>query len=72
VIGRRNRRGVTTRMPRDGGQLERDEAAKYRRYAEALAYSNLHTAKALNILADSFEEDARRQDEAAERLDWEP
>ncbi len=64
-IGRGNRRGVTTRMPRDGGQLERNEAAKYRRYAEALAYDHPHTAKALNTLADSYEDEARHHDEDA-------
>jgi hypothetical protein len=68
-VGRLNRRGVTSRMPRAGCQLDRDEAAKYRRYAEALAYDHPHTANALNSLADSYEDDARRADEDAERLD---
>jgi len=27
-IGKSNRRGVTPRMPRDGGKLERNEAAQ--------------------------------------------
>jgi transcriptional regulator with XRE-family HTH domain len=71
-VGKRNRRGVTTRMPRDGGALERNEAAKYRQYAAALAYEHPHTAKALETLADSYEVEARRHDEDAERLDWEP
>jgi hypothetical protein len=70
-IGRRNRRGVTSRLPRDGGQLERNEAETYRRYAEALNYDHPFTANALNALADSYENDARREDEDAERLDWE-
>jgi transcriptional regulator with XRE-family HTH domain len=70
-MGRRNRRGVTTRMPRDGGQLERKEAAKYRRFAEALAYEHPQTAKALNTLADSYENEARHHDDDAQRLDWE-
>jgi transcriptional regulator with XRE-family HTH domain len=71
-IGRRNRRGITSRMPRDGGKLERNEAAKYRKFAVALAYEHPRTAKALDSLADSYEEEARRHDENAERLDWEP
>jgi transcriptional regulator with XRE-family HTH domain len=71
VIGRRNRRGVTTRMPGDGGQLERDEAKRYRGWAAALAYAYRRTSKALNALADSYEEDARLEDERAGRLDWE-
>ena len=70
-IGRSNRRGVTTRMPRDGGKLERQEAAKYRAWAKAIAYDHPHTAKALDSLADRYERHARREDEDAERLDWE-
>lgn len=68
-IGKMNRRGVTTRMPRDGGDLERQEAAKYRKWAKAIADEHPHTAKALNTLADSYESDAHRHDEDAERLD---
>ncbi len=70
-IGKSNRRGVTTRMPRDGGNLERQEAAKYRQWAKAVAYEHPHTAKALDTLADSYEEQAHRHDDDAERLDWE-
>lgn len=70
-IGKSNRRGVTRRMPRDGGNLERQEAAKYRNWAKAIAYEHPHTAKALDTLADSYEDEARRHDEDAERLDWE-
>ncbi|KAB0684801.1 helix-turn-helix domain-containing protein [Burkholderia territorii] len=69
-IGKSNRRGVTTRMPRDGGNLERQEAAKYRRWAKAIGYEHPHTAKALDTLADSYEDQALRHDEDAERLDW--
>jgi hypothetical protein len=69
-IGKSNRRGVTTRLPRDGGNLERQEAAKYRNWAKAIAYEHPHTAKALDTLADSYEDEARRHDEDAERLDW--
>ena len=68
-IGKSNRRGVTTRMPRDGGKLERQEAAKYRRWAKAIAYDHPHTAKALDSLADGYDWEARRHDEDAERLD---
>lgn len=70
IVGRSNRRGVTTRMPRDGGILERQEVVKYRGWAKAIAYEHPHTAKALNMLADSYEDQARRNDEDAERLDW--
>lgn len=71
IIGKRNRRGVTTRMPGDGGNLEREEAAKYHTWAKALAYDHPHTAKALDCLAEDYERDAQRHDEDAERLDWE-
>jgi transcriptional regulator with XRE-family HTH domain len=70
-IGKSNRRGVTTRMPRDGGELERQEAAKYRAWAKVIAYDHPHTAKALDALADSYEREARRHDEDVEHLDWE-
>ncbi len=71
-IGKSNRRGVTTRMPRDGGELERKEAARYRRWAVAIGYDHPYTAKALDTLAENYEHQAGREDEVAERLDWEP
>lgn len=71
AVGKANRRGVTTRAPRDGGALERDEASKYRAWAKAVSYEHPHTAKALDHLADRYEWEARRHDEDAERLDWE-
>jgi hypothetical protein len=69
-VGKMNRRGVTTRMPGAGGELERKEAAKYRAWAKVIAYDYPHTSKALDSLADSYELQARREDEDAERLDW--
>ena len=70
-VGKSNRRGITTRMPRDGGDLERQEAAKYRGWARAIVFEHPHTAKALDQLADSYEWEAGRHDEDVERLDWE-
>lgn len=69
-VGRCNRRGATTRLPRDGGRLERQESEKYRSWAKAVAYDHPHTAKALDSIADRYEDQARRYDEDAERLDW--
>jgi hypothetical protein len=69
-IGKSNRRGVTTRAPRDGGALERDEAAKYRRWALAISLKHRHTARALNTLAENYERDASRFDQDVERQDW--
>jgi hypothetical protein len=70
-VGKVNRRGVTTRMPRDGGSLERQEAANYRTWAKVVIYEHPHTAKALDHLAEMYERDAQQHDEDAERLDWE-
>lgn len=69
-VGKANRRGVTTRMPGDGGNLERIEAAKYRSWAKTIAFEHPHTAKALNHLADDYEWKAKRHDEDAEQRDW--
>lgn len=71
IIGKMNRRGVTSRMPQDGGALERREAAKYRGWAEAVGDDHPCTARALEALAKSYERDALRHDESARRLDWE-
>ena len=51
--------------------LERQVAAKFRNWAKAIAYEHPHTAKALDIFANRYEDDARRHDEYAGRLDWE-
>ncbi|MDZ4347993.1 MAG: helix-turn-helix transcriptional regulator [Xanthomonadaceae bacterium] len=71
VIGKRDRRGVTTRGLRDGGAQEHQLAADYRR--SALAMENLYpySAQALDSLAESYEREAKRHDQDAERLDWE-
>jgi transcriptional regulator with XRE-family HTH domain len=69
-VGKANRRGVTTRMPRDGGALERHEAAKYRAWAKVVSYEHPYTARVLDRLAEQYEREAKQQDEDAERLDW--
>jgi len=67
-IGIRNSRGVTTRSPLDGGDLERKEAAKYRRWAEHYDIDWPRTAASLRSVADSYDLDAQREDaRAAER-----
>lgn len=70
-VGKMNRRGVTSRSPRDGGALERAEAAKYRAWAKAVIDDHPRTAQALGDLADGYERDGKRHDDDAERLDWE-
>ena len=67
-------RAIDAALPpacRDGGELERQEAANYRKWAKAVAYGHPHTAKALDALAEKYEWEARVHDEDAERLDWE-
>ncbi len=72
IVGKRNRRGVTVRMPDDGGQLERSEADVYRAWSKAIAFDHPHTARALDDIAAAYDWEARRHDEDAERLDWLP
>jgi hypothetical protein len=70
-IGKHNQRGVTTRMPHDGGALERREADKYRAWAKAIEDDSPHTAKVLTGLARSYDREAAEHDESARRRDWE-
>jgi hypothetical protein len=70
VTQRLNRRGVTQRRVGDGGRQERDLAATYRAWASAIAFDFARTSRALSRLADAYDEQARRADERAERLDW--
>ena len=69
-VGKANRRGVTSRMPGDGGALEREEAAKYRAWAKEIALDHPYTAQALHELADNYERQAELEDQEAERHDW--
>jgi DNA-binding XRE family transcriptional regulator len=64
-----NRRGVTVRLPTDGGKQERELAAQYR--ADALAcFAWPHTQAMLERIADGYERDAAREDQDAEQRDW--
>ena len=69
-IGHFNRRGVTTRGVRDGGDQERALAAKHRKYAAAVALEWPRTSAMLERIAKSYDHDAQREDERAERVDW--
>jgi len=67
-IGILNSRGVVTRSPLDGGDLERKEAAKYRRWAKLCEIDWPRTAASLRSAAESYEFQAQREDSrAAER-----
>ena len=65
-----NRRGVTVRSPFDGGDQERGLAERYRRDAEALRFDWTRTAACLDRIAETYEHDARREDQGAEQRDW--
>jgi hypothetical protein len=70
LVGRRNRRGVTGRLPRDGGNLERMEAKHYRDAAKATAFEWPRISAMLKKMADEFDQDARWHDQLTEKLDW--
>ena len=63
-----NGRGVTSRGPEDGGDQERKLAADYRAKAEALADVAPRVAGLFRRIAVSYESDARRNEEDAERF----
>ena len=69
-LGVYNRRGVTVRMPHDGGEQERELVRSYRRDAEAMRFERQRTAAVLNRIADRYEGDANREDVNAEQRDW--
>jgi transcriptional regulator with XRE-family HTH domain len=69
-IGVQNRRGVTVRMPHDGGGQERALAERYHRDAETLRYDWPRTAACLERIAATYEADAKRQDVSAEQGEW--
>lgn len=66
ALGVLNKRGVTSRGLLDGGKQEWDLASEFRRQAEG-AQAWPRTRKLLRELAESYERDARREDEEAER-----
>ena len=67
-IGVLNSRGATWRSPLDGGNLERQERDKYRRWAEHCNIDWPRTAASLRKVAESYEFSAQREDSrAAER-----
>jgi len=62
-----NSRGIATRGLYDGGSQERAIAQQFRDDATAMSGRWPRTAHALHDLADSYEQDARRNDREAER-----
>ncbi|GAJ30743.1 helix-turn-helix domain-containing protein [Acidomonas methanolica] len=70
IIGLFNRRGVTTRMPTDGGAQERVLARRYRDDAKAHALLWPRTRALLERIASQYEADAKFEDQTAEQGDW--
>jgi hypothetical protein len=63
-----NNRGVTSRGLEEGGEKEIALATRYRSDADRFADEWPRTAAVLRRLASSYEEDARRNDDSAERF----
>jgi transcriptional regulator with XRE-family HTH domain len=70
MIGKLNRRGVTSRAYGAGGEQERQLAKKYREWSKATAFDWHRTSGILENLAKDYERQAKAHDEDAERLDW--
>ncbi|MBB4245238.1 helix-turn-helix domain-containing protein [Rhizobium tropici] len=70
MIGRRNLRGVTTRLPRDGGAQEHDLARTFSEWSRATALEWPRTSAVLEKIATSYDYEARSHDNDAEKLDW--
>lgn len=66
VTGKFNSRGVTTRSPFDGGRKERDLARQFDDWSKITRSTWPRTARLLRSIAESYEEDARREDVRAE------
>ncbi len=63
-----NSRGVSSRGLEDGGQQELEIAERYRVQAEALADEAPRVARLFRRVAGSYEREARRHEESAERV----
>jgi hypothetical protein len=65
VVGIRNARGSTMRGPYDGGVQERLLAIHYRELATQYSITYSRVSTLLISIAESYEQEARRQDEEA-------
>lgn len=64
-VGVLNKRGVTSRTLREGGDQERELAGQFRRYADACAVEWPKTAASLRHIAEGYDWWAIREDERA-------
>lgn len=62
AIGTRNKRGVTSRSPCDGGGQERDLSAYYSCQAKRIQYAHPNLAATLVKIAQGYEHEGRRED----------
>ncbi|WP_343699590.1 hypothetical protein [Caulobacter sp.] len=69
-LGVYNRRGMTVRMPGDGGAQERVLVQRYRDDAKAAGARWPRVRRVLERIAQHYQQDAVRQDQAAERRNW--
>lgn len=72
-LGVINGRGVTTRLPHDGGGQERLLAEKYEGIATAIGSKSPRTAAVMRRVANSYRSEAAREDlsaELSEDSDW--
>jgi hypothetical protein len=63
-----NKRGMTIRSPEDGGAQERELVAKYSRQADGFTDEWPRTAVILRAIARSYENQAQREENSAERF----
>lgn len=68
TIGLHNKRGVTSRGMTEGGKQEYDLADKYEAWARGVEATHPRTAGALRVVAESYREEGRRNDEEARRF----
>lgn len=69
-LGVVNSRGITSRMPTDGGEQERDLATRYRAWAKLAELEWPLTASRLSEIASHYDYDAKRHDDDAEKGQW--
>ena len=62
IIGTHNARGVVTRHLGEGGDQERTLAAKYRDWAQQIAYEYPHVGSILERIAEGYDHDSVRQE----------
>lgn len=65
-----NSRGVTTRLPTDGGAQERDLAAQYQAWSEKTRLEFPRTSALLAKIAKGYEWDAKFHDDDADLQQW--